>query len=154
MPNIAIILGAAVWKNGASPALMRRVLKGAELFHAGEIDTIIVSGGLGKYPPSEASMMHRILVANGVPDDAITIEDKSTSTYENFAFSKLLTNVSEITIVTDWYHIPRSWLVARHHGFRPDFACPSGRGANPGTQVRAAVREAIAIPYYLLKYWR
>ena len=44
MPKTAIILGAAVWKSGASPALMRRVLKGAALFHADEIDAIIVSG--------------------------------------------------------------------------------------------------------------
>ena len=154
MGKTAIILGAAVWKNGASPALMRRVLKCAELYNEGAITRIIVTGGLGKYPPTEASIMHRVLIANGVPDDAITIEDKATSTFENFALSKLLTDTKEIIIVTDWYHVPRSWLVARHHGFHPQFACPSGRGAKTGTQIRAAAREAIAIPYYLIKYWR
>jgi uncharacterized SAM-binding protein YcdF (DUF218 family) len=65
--------------------------RAAELYHKGYFPLIVVSGGV---PTSkgelEAHQMHDRLVALGVPDSAIRVEDKATNTGENVAFTMQL----------------------------------------------------------------
>lgn len=63
----------------------------ADLYHQGYFGLIVVSGA-----PStskgvmEAKQMRDVLVARGVPDDIIMIEDKATNTGENVKYSMAL----------------------------------------------------------------
>ena len=51
----------------------------------------VLSGGKGKDEPiSEAEAMYRYLVYNGVNPDRLLLEERSTSTVENIAFSKVV----------------------------------------------------------------
>ena len=48
-----------------------------------------MSGGADKEDnANEAESMRKIAIEAGIPSEDILIENKSTSTYENFAFSK------------------------------------------------------------------
>jgi len=67
--DVIIVLGAAVWAGGVpSPALRRRALHAVELFQQGLSDVLIVSGGIGKNPPSEARIMRRLAVQQGISE--------------------------------------------------------------------------------------
>ena len=65
--------------------------RAAELYHKGYFPLIVVSGGV---PTSkgqlEANQMHDKLVALGVPEEAIRVEDEATNTGENVAFTMQL----------------------------------------------------------------
>lgn len=69
---------------------------------------------------SIARVMGEVAERNGVPHDAIQLEEAATNTYENLVFSKrLLTDETARTwLVTSAYHMPRAMAVARRLGLR------------------------------------
>lgn len=146
---VALILGAAVWADGPSPTLVRRTRKGADLFLSGQVDQIVVSGGLGKHPPSEAEAMAALLLAWGIPELAIVLEDRSANTGENIRFAKTLIPGRNVIIVTDWYHGPRARLIARREGLKAQVAMVSFKGAKVWPQIKGALREGPAYLAYL-----
>lgn len=147
----AIILGAAVWQTGPSPTLLRRTLHGAKLFETHRVTRLVVCGGMGKHPPSEAQAMADILISAGVPADAIILEDRSTTTGENIANAKALIADGPVIIVTDWYHAPRARLIARRAGLAAATSSPGLSGARFWPQLKGALREIPAYLAYLLR---
>jgi uncharacterized SAM-binding protein YcdF (DUF218 family) len=150
----ALILGCAVWPDGPSPSLRRRALWGAALWHAGAVGHLVACGGLGRHPPAESAVIRRLLAGAGVPDDAVTEEDRSTSTLENIRFAlPILSRLGTRTVVlvTDRLHAPRALIIARAHGLTARWDGPGLSGGHPRTQVRMALREAAALPVTL---WR
>ena len=145
-----LILGAAVWADGPSPALRRRTNHAAKLFHDGCAPLIIPCGGMGRHAPAEAVMMQSLLVDAGIPPQVIKLEDRSTNTLENILFAKELVPGRRVTIVTDQYHGPRALMVARHLGLSATLSCP----AAPALQLRQILREVFARRAYMLKLRR
>ncbi len=149
-----VILGAAVWADGPSPTLRRRALHGAALWQAGVAPWVVACGGLGLHPPTEAAAITDLLLAQGVPRDAILQEDRSTTTLENIRFALPLLRdrgVSRIIIVTDATHGPRALLVARHFRLRARYSAPSLRGSRKRSVLRQALRELGAYPLYAIR---
>ena len=153
--KVALILGAAVWLGGVpSPTLRRRTLHAAGLWRAGEVQALVPCGGLGTHPPTEAEAMRRLLLSEGVPEDAIRIEDRSRNTHENILLAlPLLAELSatEAVIVTDATHAPRARLIARRLGLRASSSSPSLHGGHLPTTLRQGLRE---IPATALALWR
>lgn len=152
----AIVLGAAVWAGGApSPTLRRRAETAARLYRAGKVAGIVASGGLGRHPPSEAEAIAGLLTAAGVPEAAILREDRARTTLDNLRFSRdLLPPGTPVVIVTDAWHLPRARLVARRLGLSATGAAPPLRGARVIPTLRAVLREAAALVFYLLRPMR
>ena len=142
-----LILGAAVWQNGPSPTLRRRTAHAATLWHAQPGAQIVACGGLGAHPPTEAAAMREMLVADGVRDGAITLEDQSTNTLENIRNGARLATFDTIIIVTDRYHARRALMVARHFGLDARANCPKPKGWH----IKQRLREVIAILGYKMK---
>lgn len=72
--------------------------------------------------------MAAILRDAGVPEAAIALEDRSTSTYENVAFAREMLTAREVVIVTDPYHAPRAIVIARAMGLMARADCPDQIG--------------------------
>ena len=152
-----VVLGAAVWANETpSPSLKRRALHAAQLFKSGKAPVIICSGGLGRFPPAEATMIKRLCMAEGIDQEKLIEEDQSTTTLENISFSTdilLDKGAKSVLVVTDRYHIPRAKMCFRFFGFECDGSGPQ-RGKS-GTPLRKCIyyhlREIAALPYYYLK---
>ncbi|MBI5651803.1 MAG: YdcF family protein [Chloroflexi bacterium] len=149
-----IVLGAAVWQGErASPALNARVQHAIELYKSGYAAHLILSGGLGANPPSEAEMMRRIAISAGVPADALILEDQSYSTDENLANAKRLMDARgwrTALIVSDPFHIYRAEIIARDLGIA---AYGSGARNSPTytllfNRVWYTARESIALVWY------
>jgi uncharacterized SAM-binding protein YcdF (DUF218 family) len=69
--------------------------RGADVYLEGWAPLLIFSGGLGAitremWSEPEADQFAAIAIAKGVPEDSILIENKSTNTGENVAFTKRL----------------------------------------------------------------
>lgn len=108
--NIAIILGNRMNDDGTLSSIMVKRLELALKYHEKyHPDKIIVSGGIANPVAgvSEASGMHKWLVAHGVDSNVIIEEDKSMTTRENAKFSIPIAktfNPDTITVITTSDH--------------------------------------------------
>ena len=122
--DAVIVLGAGV--NGETPSLIlwSRITAAAAYLEGHPDVPVVLSGGQGPGEAiSEAACMRRELTARGVEEDRLLLEDRSTSTAENFAFSKELleahgidTDTAVIAVVTSDFHCFRAHLIARRAG--------------------------------------
>ena len=122
--EVLIILGAGLRGEIPTLSLKNRLDKGIELFQRNPDLLIVVSGGQGEGETiTEAEAMERYLLDYGVPKEQILKEDQSTSTYENFTFSKQVLldqkiNLEEpIFVITNDFHVFRSKMIAKRVGF-------------------------------------
>lgn len=120
--DFVVVLGAKV--NGTTPSrsLHYRLEAAIEYHTIHPNATIIVSGGQGAGEDnSEANIMKEYLINNGISEDKIITEDKSTSTYENLRNSKqimdsLTSKSYDVTIITNGFHTYRSLYIASNIG--------------------------------------
>lgn len=120
-----VILGAGLNGETVSLSLYNRLMAGIEYLEKYPDAKVVVSGGQGPYETiTEAEAMRRFLVSRGINENRIWLEDLSTSTMENFKFSKRVieeksgSSVSEITFITNSFHILRSKMLASRNGLR------------------------------------
>ncbi len=153
--DVIIVLGAAVWPQGPSPALQARIYYATQLYHEGYADKLILSGGLGENPPTEAEAMAVVATVLDVKADAMYLEKEARNTRENLAFSKEImeeNNWETAIIVTDVFHIKRALLIAEALGLEA-YGAPAKNSVlyrNRSLRIRYTVREVLAlISYYL-----
>ena len=147
----ALVLGCAVHARGPSPTLRRRTLRAAALWHGGAVGLVVPCGGLGRHPPTEAEAMRAMLLDEGVPETAILLEDRSTSTWENLAFARPLLvarGIQRVVLVSDAHHLPRAVMTARGMGLRATGAATPLRGARASVVAKGLVREVPATLIY------
>ena len=117
-----IVLGCGIRGERVSVGLAKRLNKAYEYHLQNPEAVIIVSGGQGPQEDiSEALAMKRYLINKGVPEDKIIMEDKSTSTIENFRFSHEIMKEkgfsdSSVVFVTNGYHVYRAASYAKAEG--------------------------------------
>lgn len=148
----ALVLGAAVWADEKpSPSLRRRAEHAAALWHQGKVQVIVASGGIGRFPPSEAEIICRVCQEAGVPEQALRQEDLATNTEENLRLSlPILRDADAVILVTDRHHAARARLVARRLGLNARSDCPIS-GLRPRQRIRAILRETIGYMWYWLR---
>jgi uncharacterized SAM-binding protein YcdF (DUF218 family) len=124
-PDYLLVLGAGLNYDKLSASLRYRLIETLEFYNKNPEVKIIVSGGQGKDEAlSEALAMKNFLVSNGVPEDLIILEDKSTNTYENFKFSKAIVDEQDkkesylFTVVTNNFHMFRSKYIGEKLGIK------------------------------------
>lgn len=125
---VVIVLGAKVWPGGPSPAMVRRLEKALEYHRSHPDALLIVSGGQGAdEPESEAKAMRDYLIDNGVSEEQIVLEDRSTSTAENLRFSKEKMQAlgydpetTPVVIVSNSFHLARVRMLAKRYGLDAD----------------------------------
>ncbi len=116
----AVVLGAAVWPDGPSPALQRRLRAALALYGAGRVEYVVTTGGLGQHAPAEGDASRAWLVARGVPMARIVVENRSHTTWQNLALAAPAVRargIRRVLIVSDGYHLARGVKMARDLGF-------------------------------------
>lgn len=114
--DVIIVLGAGLRPDGTpTPTLETRSRHAATLWQAGFAPQLICTGGVtGDATISEAAACKTVLMAYGVPEAAILLEDQSKSTEENALFAKQIMDVHgwrSAVVVSSAYHLFRAnWL--------------------------------------------
>ena len=151
---VLVIMGAAVWSGGRASNAMRRRVQGA-LASAESCSgaTFLPSGGIGKYPPSEASVMASLLRECNVQEENIILEEASHDTLSSVRNCvKVIEGrdvQSKIIVCSDVYHIPRCRWLFYLYGIRSvGGKVQSGRTQNTLRKwIYYHVREIVAIPW-------
>lgn len=145
-----IVLGAGLKGDTPSLALERRLEKAAEYMNKNGNAIAIVSGGQGKGETiSEAQAMENYLLNHGIREDRIIKEDNSTSTYENFEYSKLIMDEGQAVFVTNEFHVLRSELMAKINGIdATHIGASTPITLLPVSCVREFIAQIAAVRYY------
>lgn len=121
--DAVIVLGAGLRGENVSSHLKNRLDAAIEYHEKNPDALIVVSGGQGPDELiSEALAMERYLTEHGIPKEKILKEDQSTSTEENFEFSKEILDSRfeddyKIAYITNDFHTYRSGCRAKAVGF-------------------------------------
>jgi len=147
--DYVIVLGARLYGDIPSPALLERLKVTIEYLEDNKDVRVIVSGGQGPNEyVSEAYAMEKYLIDNGIEENRIIKEDKSTSTFENFKLSldklKEFDNKKNIKmmIATSKYHIFRAKFLAKRFGVIP-YGLPAK--IPPTIIIKSYIREYFAV---------
>ncbi len=119
-----LVLGCGIWPDGRPTlALINRLDKAVEYYAGNPHVKVIVSGGQGPDEPMpEAEAMAEHLIGKGVPETSIIKETRSTSTMENFKFSRELMQPGteepvRLVFITSDFHVLRARILAKRNGF-------------------------------------
>lgn len=120
--DAVVILGAGIRGDQVTRTLQRRLDKGLEYAQKNPDALLVVSGGQGPQETvSEAYAMQQYLLAHGIDSARVLMEDQSTSTEENFAFSKRLLDARlgagyRVVYITNNFHAYRAGRMAKAAG--------------------------------------
>ena len=123
-----IVLGCKV--NGTSPSkyLYDRCKTAAEYLNENPDAVAILSGGQGSDEAiSEAQCMENVLVEMGIDKSRLYLEDKSTNTLENIAYSNKVIEENglstDVLVVTNEFHEYRAKLICDKAGLNFHSSC-------------------------------
>lgn len=156
-PDTVLILGAQVkgdTKEKAYPSIVLRERLDAATDYIKEHPevTVIVCGGQGAdEPDSEANVMKKYLVKQGISEEKIITEDTSTRTKENIQNAQKKQSLNDTVIVTSDFHVFRSKLLAKRLGIKTISGLPSK--TKNSAVFKSYTREIIALGYGLLFDW-
>ena len=120
-----IVLGAGIRGEQITAVLKYRLDSAYAYWMQNPQALVVVAGGQGPGESiTEAEAMRRYLVSRGVPENCIVKEDRSTSTHENFSFSKMILDERleegyKIAFATNAFHIYRGYHMANNVGLTP-----------------------------------
>jgi uncharacterized SAM-binding protein YcdF (DUF218 family) len=146
-----IILGAQVKPWGPSLALQNRIDAAVKYLRQNPKAIVIATGGQGTDEHmTEGLAIKQELIHQGIDKTRIILEDKSTSTMENFVFSmkKVDFTNKKVAIVTNDFHVFRSVKMAQRLGLN----CFGISSPTPRVVlVKSYIREYFAITTYFLR---
>ncbi len=154
-----VVFGAGLWPSGPSISMRVRVARALEVYREGWAPEILCSGGLSPGGSSEAGVMRALLIAEGVPADAIIPDDGGESTRQTIlsalAFGQQR-GWSRVLVVSSPYHMHRIVAEARRQGLDV-IPCPSAPRPWPRTRrlfifaLRQHVREVLKVLGYAFR---
>jgi vancomycin permeability regulator SanA len=106
---VALVLGAQVYPDGTpSPFLAARLDLAKQLYDAGRVRAILVSGDNMAPEYDEPEAMRAYLINAGVPRTRVIADYAGFDTYDSCVRAKKIFGVDELIVVTQGYHLPRA----------------------------------------------
>ncbi len=120
--DAAIVLGAAAWESGPSPVYRERLNHGIWLWEQGYVKKLILTGGVAESNSrSDAAIGAEYALSQGVPAEAILLEETSAITEENLRGAAALMEgkgLETALLVSDPLHMRRAMVQAKDLGLR------------------------------------
>lgn len=139
-----VVLGAAQYDGRPSPVFEARLNHAMELYNEDMADTIVLTGGKQEGDRfTEGYSGYKYLADQGIPDDALILEDQGTNTWEQLAAaSRILGDrgATDVLLVSDPYHSYRLAATASELGLDPQVS-----PASTGSSLNQLVRETAAV---------
>jgi uncharacterized SAM-binding protein YcdF (DUF218 family) len=109
--DIILVLGAAEYRGKPSPVFRARLDHALDLYRRKLAPRIMTTGGAGGDPVfTEGGVGRAYLISNGVPSEAVVVENEAESTVESTARTDEIMRrmgLHSVIVVSDGYHIYR-----------------------------------------------
>lgn len=112
--DAAVVLSTRAYEKGRlNPCLVARVEAAVELYRAGKVKKLVMTGGVSRDLQSSAGNMQMIAEKMGVSKADIIQEREAGNTFENIVFSrKFIENSPRVIIVSAGFHLARARMMA------------------------------------------
>lgn len=116
--DVGIVLGAALSKNGTelSKFLEWRVQTAVNLYKAGRVHSLLMSGDGSYSTHDEPAIMRAEAIRLGVPADKIAMDKFGFDTYDSCTRAKTWRGITSATVITQGYHLPRAVFTCQEVG--------------------------------------
>ncbi len=107
--NVALVLGAGLWRDGSPGAVLHdRVVTAVELYQAGAVKKLLMSGDNRFESYNEPQAMSQLALELGVPDEDIVLDYAGRRTYDSCYRAKEIFGLAQVTVVTQRFHLNRA----------------------------------------------
>jgi SanA protein len=115
--RVAIVFGAGLRRDGSPTAILRdRVETAADLYFAGKVEKLLMSGDNSTLGYNEPESMRQYAISLGVPEEAITLDFAGRRTYDTCYRAKAVFEVDDVVLVTQKFHLPRAIYICNALG--------------------------------------
>jgi SanA protein len=107
--RVAIVFGAGLLRDGTPTAILRdRVKTAADLYQAGKVEKILMSGDNRVVNYNEPAAMLDYAVQLGVPPEVIVLDYAGRRTYDTCYRARHIFGLESAILVTQAFHMPRA----------------------------------------------
>jgi SanA protein len=115
----ALVLGAQVYRDGRPSIMLRdRVDAAADLYRAGRVDKLLLSGDHSRVDYDEVGTMRGLLLDQGIPAEDIFTDHAGFDTWDSAQRARRVFDVSSAVVVTQGFHMARALYDARRAGLQ------------------------------------
>ncbi len=148
---VAIVFGAGLWRDGTpTPVLRDRVETAAELYFAGKVEKLLMSGDNSRQDYNEPQAMRDYAISLGVPDTVIALDYAGRRTYDTCYRARDIFGIRSAILVTQSFHLPRAIYTCNALGIKATGIPADQRDYRKGSLAYWNLRE---IPASLVALW-
>ncbi len=115
--EVVIVFGAGILSNGEPTEYLRnRVGTAVDLYKAGRVNHLLLSGDNSTKHYSEPNAMQKLAIRLGVPARDITLDYAGFNTYDSCYRARKIFGVQRAILVTQGYHLPRALVTCNGLG--------------------------------------
>ena len=142
--SVALVLGCGkVLADGRQNLFFNyRIRAAADLYKAGKVKAILVSGDNHTQAYDESTDMKEALVAAGVPGEKITCDYAGFRTLDSVVRAKKIFGLNEVLVVSQRFHNERTLYLAKCYGL--DAVAFNAQDVPAGWALKTHAREFIA----------
>jgi SanA protein len=142
---VGLVLGTDLKRADGSTNIhfLNRTTAAARIYASGKVKRLIISGNPNNRGFNEVLEMQKVLLENGVPEMAMTLDMGGLRTLDSVRAAAKVQRLTTVTVITDGFHAPRSIFLCRHFGIDAVAFC-GGREPSSYWLFRVEVREYLA----------
>ncbi|MEU0737980.1 ElyC/SanA/YdcF family protein [Streptomyces sp. NPDC006134] len=114
--EVAVVFGAGLWEGEPSPYLARRLDAAAQLYRAGRIEVVLVTGDNSRDDYDEPDAMRAYLTRHGVPAERIVGDYAGFDTWDSCVRAKKVFGVDRAVPISQGFHIRRAVALCQEAG--------------------------------------
>lgn len=142
---VAIVFGAGLRRDGTpSPVLRDRINTAVELYTAGKVQKLLMSGDNRFIEYNEPGAMRDYAISQGIPPDDIVLDYAGRRTYDTCYRAKDIFKVESAILVTQGFHLPRAVYVCNRLGVPAVGVSADVRQYRPFSRLYWGMRETAA----------
>jgi vancomycin permeability regulator SanA len=147
---VAIVFGAGLTRDGRATRVLRdRVETAAQLYLAGKVQKLLMSGDNRFDDYNEPQAMKNYALELGVPEDDIVLDYAGRRTYDTCYRAGKIFGVKEALLVTQGFHLPRALYSCNHLGVNATGIAAQNHYFLKRSRAYWTLRELIATPVAL-----
>ena len=115
--QVALVPGAGITADGRPTLALRDRIDGAiELYRAGKVQKILMSGDNSTIYYNEPGAMANYAIQQGIPESDIVLDYAGRRTYDTCYRAKEIFGLESVIITTQKYHLPRMVFLCEQLG--------------------------------------